>query len=77
MLLSQVSNCMPAVESHMLFYNAKSVHYCDVLYEAMLKSLRRVLQVSWQLCSPVFGLVLRRYAPSDTYQVRQPILKAS
>ncbi|KAL3142410.1 hypothetical protein ABBQ38_002745 [Trebouxia sp. C0009 RCD-2024] len=27
------------------------------------------VKVSWQLCSPVFGLVLRRYAPSDTYQV--------
>ncbi len=30
---------------------------------------RWCLQVSWQLGSSVFGLLLRKYAPSDTYQV--------
>ncbi len=32
-------------------------------------SERWCLQVTWQLGSSVFGLLLRKYAPSDTYQV--------
>ena len=27
-------------------------------------------QLRWELGSPVFGLLLRRYAPHDTYEVR-------
>ena len=28
-----------------------------------------VLQLKWELGSPIFGLILRRYAPHDTYEV--------
>lgn len=27
-------------------------------------------QLRWELGSPVFGMLLRRYAPHDTYEVR-------
>ena len=29
----------------------------------------RYLQLQWELGSPVFGFLLRKYAPHDTYQV--------
>jgi len=28
------------------------------------------VQLRWELGSPVFGLLLRKYAPHDTYEVR-------
>jgi hypothetical protein len=30
------------------------------------------LQLQWELGSPVFGFLLRKYAPHDTYQVPHP-----
>jgi hypothetical protein len=27
------------------------------------------MQLKWELGSPLFGLILRRYAPHDTYEV--------
>lgn len=31
-----------------------------------------MLQLQWELGSPVFGFLLRKYAPHDTYQARPP-----
>ncbi len=30
-----------------------------------------LLQLRWELGSPLFGLLLRRYAPDDTYTLRK------
>ena len=34
------------------------------------------MQLKWELGSPVFGLLLRRYAPHDTYEARTACLAA-
>ena len=66
--------CLCSSHFRSLFYMAQvGGLYChfDLLW-ACSPGLWFTLQVSWQLCSNVFGLVLRRYAPSDTYQVCKP-----
>lgn len=39
------------------------------IFHSKMRSLWSVVQLRWELGSPVFGLILRKYAPSDTYQV--------
>lgn len=53
---------MPSAPNRVGVLNEHTSLHCDDLFVVFV-------QTTWQLGSSVFGLILRKYAPSDTYQV--------
>ena len=42
---------------------------------ALASNPSMLVQLKWELGSPVLGLLLRKWAPSDVYEVRSPLVQ--